>query len=353
MFKADNPFTFNLQLFAEGDPAASPAPADPAPAAPVSTEQVVDPRESMSLNDYFTQQRSQASEPVTPPTMDPGQVNPAQAAPTATPEPTEPRIDIPDKFRNPDGSPNMEAILKSHSELEKVLGRQGQELGQLRAMAEKGTNPAPETKPEPTPEELAAKEEAYAEEWFDAIQTGDFNKAMEVMEKRQQDKAEAQALQKQKDQEQAMGYLDAIAQAFPEEAEANMPMIKEAFDMMGDAGDVLYDALASVGINPAAAVLSLVKMGQATIKAPEAPKIPTLEEMLQDQTNVSKILQNPEIKKAILQNHMEEIKGNPTPPVIGNGPGGLPPSAQPVDLTNMKTAKEAFVAKYRNMSIGS
>jgi hypothetical protein len=47
-----------------------------------------------------------------------------EITPAAIPEkPAEPKLDVPDKFKNPDGTPNVANLTKSYTELEKQFGR--------------------------------------------------------------------------------------------------------------------------------------------------------------------------------------------------------------------------------------
>jgi hypothetical protein len=63
-----------------------------------------------------------------------GAIDPLSNEPANQPQANEPGEDIPDKFKNQDGTLNVTALLKANKELEGVLGRQGDELGQYRGL---------------------------------------------------------------------------------------------------------------------------------------------------------------------------------------------------------------------------
>jgi hypothetical protein len=82
-------------------------------------------------------------------------------------KPIAPAINVPDKFKNPDGSVNVDSLLKSYGEAEKVVGRQLNVESQLNQLTQqnqqlqqaleqiKQSVPQPEPEPELTAEQIS------------------------------------------------------------------------------------------------------------------------------------------------------------------------------------------------------
>lgn len=78
-----------------------------------------------------------------------------------------PDVNVPDKFKNPDGSINVDSLLKSYGEAEKVVGRQLNVESQIKQLSEQNQQlqqaleqvkkavPQPEPEPELTAEQIA------------------------------------------------------------------------------------------------------------------------------------------------------------------------------------------------------
>lgn len=351
-------FGIDLQLFSEGT-GGDPGPiSDPAPAEPTASVSE-NPRENMSLAEFFN--RGQASESA-PSNPEPVQEEPVQPPATeVNPEPR-PAIDVPDKFKNPDGSVNVEALAKSYLNMEQMYSKsqnpqqfeallaKNQELEQkfsalINMMQEQN---APK-EPEISPEERQAKEEADKERLLELMYENPRMAIKEILEAELAPFRQAQ--QQEANYRRFERYLSSAADGKPD-FEEMLPHIKEQLLQLGD--DV-YIALEQQGRNPIEMAYNLAKAGQAGTQpepTAEPPKAPTVEELTANQEFLAQIAQNPAVKKLILQQHVQELKNNPAPPVIGSQPGGLPPSTEPVDLKNIKTAKEALMAKYRGLTLG-
>ncbi len=378
--RADNlRFGMNLQLFAEdvgpvagGDNTAQ---AEPGPASD-TTPAPSAPSQPQSLAEFFQSRMAgeppQTNEP--PAQADNGEPEPP-APDAAKPEPPEPRVDIPDKFKNPDGSVNMEALIKSYTDMESTYSRASQveqftklqqtviDLQQQIArqqQAQTQTSHPPQA-PQPTKEELEAQAKAEADKFWE-----DYNEdPRTAITKLVQDtvknavKSEVEPSVSQLAQKVEPIIQNAEYQARVEEYQTQIMEAKQArpdFDDMlpemrkviDEFGDVLRSRPDAVTMAYNLAKARQAESQQPAPTAPEPAKPPTVEEMLNDQEMVA---QNPALKNLVLTQHMQEIKNNPAPPVIGANGGGIPPSTQPVDLKDIKSAKEALKAKYAGMNL--
>lgn len=352
----------NIQMFAEGDAPVS-APAEPASPAPVTSEPAAapaQPPETQSLRDFLSSRMASTQETTPPvaPTPQPGD----GGSPTPDPVPPkvdEPQVEIPDKFKNPDGSVNVEAMAKSYLNMESMYSRQvpqiqqtTQQINELQQtiiglqnkMAENTTATNAVTQ-ELSPEELAAKIEADNEAFWEKYNANPKEALADLIKDSMKEMVEPilapikadQEFQK-KTEEFGLKMVE-FAKDTPDfwdfqDAMVNISRRFPALEQLPDAVKVIYGL--AKGMQPA---------GESQQPAQPAPA-PTTEELLKQPDFVAKILQDPNIKTQILQQHMADIKANPAPPVI-SGNGGLPPSTQPVDMKNPKTAKEAFKEKYR------
>ena len=124
-------FKFDLQLFAENSGSVA---AEPQGQEPAATESSAEP----VAFDYENATRDQRREAVMSFFAEPEQTEPPaqqQQAVTEAQEPTElgsaePAAEIPAKFLNADGTPNIDALVKSYVNAEKKIGEQGNKMGQ-------------------------------------------------------------------------------------------------------------------------------------------------------------------------------------------------------------------------------
>jgi hypothetical protein len=375
----------NLQLFAEdvgpvagGDNTAQ---AEPGPASD-TTPAPSAPSQPQSLAEFFQSRMAgeppQTNEP--PAQADNGEPEPP-APDAAKPEPPEPRVDIPDKFKNPDGSPNLEALVQSYREMESVYTRSNQveQFAKLQQMvinlqqqiARQGQQQQVQTQavtapqaPQPTKEELDAQAKAEVDKFWEDYSEDPRTAITKLVQntvknavKSEVEPSVSQLAQKVEPIIQNAEYQTRVEEYHAQvmEAKKDRPDFDEMLPEMRKVIDEFGDVLKS---RPDAVVMAynLAKARQAESQqpaptAPEPAKPPTVEEMLNDQEMVAKLVQNPALKNLILTQHMQEIKNNPAPPVIGANGGGIPPSTQPVDLKDIKSAKEALKAKYAGMNL--
>jgi hypothetical protein len=360
---ADNPnaFHMDLQLFAEGDPAPAPA-ADPTPVATPAVEPTPeptapsDPRQTQSLADFF-ESRKAGNEPA--PEVAP-EVQPI--TPVTTPKPIEPQQDVPDKFKNADGSVNTEAIIKSYTNMESMYSKQQNTVQQMTELQQtvialqqqiaQQAQASAQPEQQLTPEEIEAQAEADNEKFWEAYNTNPKSAIADLVKEAVENsvKPMMDPILQERESQQQVAQWDQRIQEFTkdhDDFESVRPAMQEILQsdeavkqFTQDHPDkgiaLLYDL-----------AIAKSKQAPATPEATPAPK--TAEEMMNDPEFVAKFVSNPAVKDMVLKQHMQNLKNNPAPPVIG-AQGGLPPSTQPVDMTNMKTAAEALKAKYAGIS---
>jgi len=346
---------------------ASPAPAAPEPAAaptpevtPESTKaQVSGPpqRDPAILNAILDGadptklfgQPEPSADPAPQPALTPEGTPPATA---------EPRFQIPDKFLNPDGTPNVEAMAKSYTELERAFGEQGNKLGTMTQLLQdfvnKGGQPpaatAPAAEPEPAEEipkfpweeELSPEEREQALEEFYAdplaAQEKRDQKTIKAMEYRIKKTLEsvlkplAPVVEKQRYDAEVNNYtnqLNDFAQAHPDVQEV-LPAMKIVAEAIGHNA---IKAMEKAGQNPLEALYTVAK----GLNRPAPPPPPTPEQLIADPNYRQKIVSDPNIKNEILKSSIAAIKDGQPPPVIGSQVGVPPatPSEKP------KSAREA------------
>lgn len=326
------------------------------------------PSERGNLGDWFASRLAGNQEPnnnpvqptVTNPAPQPGQQEPPITAP-AQPAPQTPAFEIPDKFKGPDGNLDVDKLMKSYTNMESMYGRQVKQLDmipelqqtiialqqQIAAVNQAKANPA---QPQLTPEELQAKQEADAEAFFENFNKNPLQALKQMISETVNPVLEP--FQKQQEFQQQVSAWDAQLKSVSEANEDfydYLPAIQELSKKYGDVLSSRDDAIQ---------VLYNMAKAQNTNAAPATPapaepvaKVPTVEELLNNKELVAQLTQNPAVKNLILQQHMAEIKNNPTPPVIGTKPGGQPPSSEPVNLKDPKEAKRALMAKYSGISL--
>lgn len=351
-----NPAPSTEGVTPNADPAVTPAPSQ-------------NPAERGSLRDWFANRLAGNQEPnnnpvpptptATNPASQPGQQEPPKTEP-AQPAPQTPAFEIPDKFKGPDGNLDVDKFMKSYTNMESMYGRQVKQLDmipelqqtiialqqQIAAANQAKTDPA---QPQLTPEELQAKQEADAEEFFE-----NFNKnplqALKQMISETVNPALEPFQKQQEFQQQVNAWGDQVSKAASEHEDFHeiLPDMQELAKVYGDVLSTREDAVE--------VLYNLAKANRASSPEPPATpepivKTPTMEELLNDKELIAQLTQNPAVKNLIIQQHMAEIKNNPTPPVIGTKPGGQPPSSEPVNLKDPKEAKRALMAKYSGISL--
>lgn len=296
----------------------------------------------------------------------PAAATPPQETPpdtSAQPPAPEPQVAIPDKFKNPDGTPNVAAMAQSYAQLEQTLGRQGNQLGQMTQMqqelqqlraqlqqppaqpAQPAATPAPAPEVpkfpwevEMTPEEQEAAQEEYFKDPL-AAQTKRDQQTIKAMEHRMNDMLTkaltplAPVVQQHQQQVEAQNYsnrLQEFATANPDIHD----LIPEIQKIGGLLGPQALKAMEQAGQDPIKFVYDAAK----SLKAPPAPPVPTVEQLITQPEYREKILSDPNIKNEILKSQISAVTGSAPPPMIGAQPGGVPPAAPAEHASNAKEA---------------
>jgi hypothetical protein len=357
--RADN-LTFGrfLTPFLEGDagtPAGGGTPDPTPPAAPESTPPAPEPSQPKTLAEFFqSRMAGNATEGETKPDAP---TEGGAPKPDATPKAPEPQpLDVPDKFKNPDGSIKVDALVKSYTSMESMYGKQGQQMNELQqtvkalqqqiAQQAQTVNAQAPKEDQLTPEELQAQAEAEIEKFWEEYNENPREAIAKLVRDAMKTELEpitqkvAPIIEEKEQQARIDRWAEKVTAAKKDrpDFEAMVPAMKEIIAEYGDLITSREDAV-EVAYN-----LAKAKQAQA---APAKPS--TVEDLLKDPEVLQKLIQDPNIKNQVLAAHIQEIKNNPAPPVIGAG--GVPPSTPPVDLKDMKTAKEALKAKYAGFNL--
>lgn len=282
---------------------------------------------------------------------------PAQTPDSAPPALAEPRIKIPDKFLNPDGTPNIEAMAKSYTELERAFGDQGNKLGTMTQLMQELINsregqpaapPAQTAQPEPAKEDIPLfpwEEEMSPEEKEQALEEF-YADPLAAQAKRDQKTIKAMEYKFQKTLENVLKPLTPVVEKQQYEAEVNNytnllndfaqahPDVQEVLPAMqivaGGMGQAAIKAMEKAGQNPLETLYTIAK-------GLHRPEPPTPEQLIADPNYRQKIVTDPNIKNEILKSTVTGIKEGQPPPVIGSQAGVPPatPSEKP------KSVKEA------------
>lgn len=359
--RADN-LTFGrfLTPFLEGDagtPAGGGTPETTPPAVPESTPPAPsEPSQPKSLAEFFqSRMAGNAPEGETKPDAPPEDGAPK---PETTPKASEPQpLDVPDKFKNPDGSLKVDALVKSYTSMESMYGKQVQQMNELqqtvKALQQQITQQAQTVNAQApkedqlTPEELQAQAEAEIEKFWEEYNENPREAIAKLVRDAMKTELEpitqkvAPIIEEKEQQARIDMWAEKVTAAKKDrpDFEAMVPAMKEIIAEYGDLITSREDAV-EVAYN-----LAKAKQAQAT----PATKPATVEDLLKDPEVLQKLIQDPNIKNQVLAAHMQDIKNNPAPPVIGSG--GVPPATAPVDLKDMKTAKEALKAKYAGFNL--
>jgi hypothetical protein len=266
--------------------------------------------------------------------------------------PTEPRNNyIPDKFRAADGSLNSDALLKSYVNMESMFGKQSTQMNDLQQtvialqqqiVQQAQSNAQPED--QLTPEEIQAKLEEDNDKFWEIYNENprqaiaDLIKEVvsPIIEPVQQSFQQQQQVQEWSKQISAFEKDHADFYDLLPDIKGIIDANKEYFDTHENGLQLAYD---------------IAKSKKPDNVQPQLQPPPTAEDLLKDPNFIAKITSDPAIKNAILQQHMQELKNNGAPPVVGSLGTGLPSTTVPVDLKDPKTAKEALKAKYAGVKL--
>jgi len=377
---ADNPgktvtdiIDIDLQMFSEGGPENSDVGSTPA-GEPVSAEQPAGDHESRpgSLKELFDEFYG-ASE-TQPAGQEPGQTGqePGQQPSVQTPEWMK---DVPDKFKNADGSVNVEAMLKSYLNLEPKLTELGNEranllrqLEQLRAQApaqqaQPGT--AQPAQPQISPEQIQKLNEQFVEDLLNPEKN-----PLQIITSIAQAAAQAvvnqnilpqiQPLVEKSEYDQHLSewnrQVEAVRSQSPDFDQLKPVMAEILSEPATDAsgqpvyardeqGNILYGPDGPVPMTMGeylSGIPNAVRIVYDLAKARQAQAIKTPEELLSDPDFIAKAVQSDAIKQAVLKAHAESIRSGQPPTVIGSQPAAAPPATPPEKITSTEQAGSRF-----------
>lgn len=297
---------------------------------------------------------------------------PTQPEPQVPTEPEpdpEPQPEVPDKFRAPDGSVNVAALLKSYQEAEKKISSQGQqsatELAELRQtvmqlqtalltnqgepQGEPGTY-APPAPPTPNEEELAVQAEAWLEKFYENPQ-GALQDVISSALQQQIGEALKPIMQKvdpivqqEEFRQSVQGYAQQMAQLSEKylDVEQMRPAMQELLASPDPAVKRKMETI--LEMDDAMETIYLMAKGQTQVASPAAK---TPEELLQDPAFLARAAQSPEVQKIILQSIQQQVQGEPKPAVVGARPGGTTPGMEPINIRSTKDAARASVDYFK------
>lgn len=299
-----------------------------------------------------------ATEPPAEPEVIPGEPEPE---PEPTPSP-EPQVDIPDKFRLPDGSINPKFI-QSYQNMESMFTKQAQQINDLTQVvinlqnqvltnqtAPQYTPPEP---PAPTPEELAAANEAWLERFYENPQKTLQDVIANTIQS-QLDPILAPIMQDREFQQSVQTYsqqVAALGQKYPD-LDQYRPAMQDILNAAQDPSSGL-NLEAILDQDGAMEAIYLMAKGKTAQPPAPAPVSKTPEELLKDQNFLAQVVNNPEVQKMILANVQAQLKGEPKPPVVGARPGGAAPGLEPVSIKSTKDAARASQSYFQKVFGGT
>lgn len=339
-------FKFDLQLFAENSGSVA---AEPQGQEPAATESSAEP----VAFDYENATRDQRREAVMSFFAEPEQTEPPaqqQQAVTETQEPTglgsaEPAAEIPAKFLNADGTPNIDALVKSYVNAEKKIGEQGNKMGQqaqqvqtlmqkIQELESRTTQQAQQNEPP------AAEPEAFdSEGWFEKFYENPKDALQELFQGTVKDAISPQ-----------LQALEPVVQHFQQQQERaywdnKVGEVQQKYSDFENyrekAAEILQQQPAEF-LNLPNAIEAAYLMAKAEVLDAEKASQPKIEDMLKDPNFLQQLSRNPDLQKIVLKTYSEQIKQEPKPAMIGSHPGSAAPATPPPEIRSVKDATRAF-----------
>jgi hypothetical protein len=308
----------DLQLFAEGE-VVEPAPEEtPAESSPQDKPQYG------SLSEFISQH---FEEPQDKPIEQ-------ETTPAESPQTTEEKL-ILGKFKSQDD------LVQAYQEAERKISTYGQDTSKARQELEQLRGQVwqlqqylqkPQT-PQPTAEELQAKNQ----EWLDKFYENPMDALEEVIQSRVQKIVEP--IQKDYQlQQYTRQYQAQIEQARQKYADFDtlQPVMQEVIQEQGQH---------LAGLPNAVEVIYSIAKGRAAAPINH-------DQLLQDENFRSKILQNEEIRKAILT-QIAQVTKDKQPPVVLGPQQGEPPIMAPEEIKTSKDAKKASISYFKRILGGA
>lgn len=341
-------FKFDLQLFAENS--------EPATTEPQGEEQVATETSTEQAFDYENATRDQRLEAVSrfftepePAVESPAegqQANPESQEPTE-PGPTgEPSVEIPEKFLNPDGTPNIDALVKSYINAEKKIGEQGNKIGQQNQRVQElmfklqqiEQMQAQQTQ-QPQDEPGSEQEEFNSDQWFEKFYENPKEALQELFQgtvidaispQLQRLEPVLQHFQQQQERSYWEGRVEEVQQKYSD------------FDNYREKAAEILQQQPAEFLNLPNAIEAAYLMAKAEVLDAEKASQPKIEDMLKDPNFLQQLSQNPDLQKIVLKTYSEQIKQEPKPAMIGSHPGSAAPATPPPEIRSVKDATRAF-----------
>lgn len=341
-------FKFDLQLFAENS--------EPATTEPQGEEQVATETSTEQAFDYENATRDQRLEAVSrfftepePAVESPAegqQANPESQEPTE-PGPTgEPSVEIPKKFLNPDGTPNIDALVKSYINAEKKIGEQGNKIGQQNQQVQElmfklqqiEQMQAQQTQ-QPQDEPGSEQEEFNSDQWFEKFYENPKEALQELFQgtvidaispQLQRLEPVLQHFQQQQERSYWEGRVEEVRQKYSD------------FDNYREKAAEILQQQPAEFLNLPNAIEAAYLMAKAEVLDAEKASQPKIEDMLKDPNFLQQLSQNPDLQKIVLKTYSEQIKQEPKPAMIGSHPGSAAPATPPPEIRSVKDATRAF-----------
>lgn len=339
---------FDLQLFAENS--------EPATTEPQGEEQVATETSTEQAFDYENATRDQRLEAVSrfftepePAVESPAegqQANPESQEPTE-PGPTgEPSVEIPEKFLNPDGTPNIDALVKSYINAEKKIGEQGNKIGQQNQQVQElmfklqqiEQMQAQQTQ-QPQDEPGSEQEEFNSDQWFEKFYENPKEALQELFQgtvidaispQLQRLEPVLQHFQQQQERSYWEGRVEEVQQKYSD------------FDNYREKAAEILQQQPAEFLNLPNAIEAAYLMAKAEVLDAEKASQPKIEDMLKDPNFLQQLSQNPDLQKIVLKTYSEQIKQEPKPAMIGSHPGSAAPATPPPEIRSVKDATRAF-----------
>lgn len=267
-------------------------------------------------------------------------------------------IEVPDKFKNPDGTTNLSALVKSYLFAEKKISEQGQELSQLAKLQQEISelkqliaNELKGIKIEKTEatdahakdienlEDIDFDKDEFLEEFYENP-----IKALMKWEAKREQQRMAQLAKQEAEYQSKVAYwqnrIQEVAQQYPDFYDL-LPVIQEIVNLNAGWLENAPNAIETA--------YWTAKGLMAQQFSESSPKI-DLDSILDNDEFVNKLVDHPKVKKAVLNKYTQTVKDTAkVPTVIANQPGASQVVSMPMEIKSTKDAAKASVSLFRKL----
>lgn len=347
-------YPFDLQLFAENSEAVAAEPQSSTETEVADSSSTESPsfdyegatrdQRIAEVSKYFVDPEPEPPADQQQPPADQQQVPPAQVAE----ETTDVGIEVPAKFLNPDGTPNIDALVKSYVNAEKKIGEQGNKMGTQNQQIQELMQKIQELESRQTQaQEPVASSEVPPQDSFDM--EGWFEKFYENPKEALQELFQGtvnEAISPQLKQ------LEPVIQYFEQQKEraywdSKVDEVRQKysdFDNFREKAAEIIQQQPAEFLNLPNAVEAAYLMAKGEVLDAEKASQPTIEDMLKSPEFLQQLSQNPELQKMVLKSYSEQIGKEPKPTMVGSHPGSASPATPPPEIKSVKDATKAFRA---------